>query len=146
MIRGLASFLQWLLDCWDDVVWVLSVLWWSLRRKLSGRRPRRPGEIVARSPGSCFCAEEEPRFVRLTGEGDEELHEVSRCMGLCSDPYCREWAYVQIVEGEHRGEWMCHLSECEMSDPTPEDWARYDAERQTALAPAEAGEEASDGE
>lgn len=68
--------------------------------------------------------------MRLSDETDGGLHGIDPCVGLCSDPHCREWANVQIIEGPHRGDWMVHLSECEMEDPTPEDWARYDAERQ----------------
>ena len=124
---------------------------WSLLvrgvwRRLHGRRSRRPREVIARRAGSCFCGSGEPRLIRLSDESDGVLHDIDSCLGLCRDPYCQEWANVQIIEGPHRSGWMCHLSECQMEDPTPEDWARYDAERQTALAPAEAGQEASDGE
>lgn len=80
---------------------------------------RRPGEIVKRQPGSCFVGAAEPELVRLTDESDGELHAVETWCSLCDDPDCQEWANVEIVSGEFAGEWMCHLSECQMEDAPP---------------------------
>jgi len=117
---------------WDRVSFAASRVWWAARRRIAGKRPRKPGEIVARRGGSCFCGSDEPRLVRLTDEGDGDLHDIDPYCCLCSDPYCCEWANVQITEGPHRGDWMFHLNECQMEDPTPEDWERYNAERGVA--------------
>jgi hypothetical protein len=82
---------------------------------------RRPGEIVARRPGSCFCGSVEPALVRLSDESDGELHDCDHpCMMHCGDDDCVEWANVQVVGGEHDGGWMYHLPECQMSDPPVE--------------------------
>ena len=37
-------------------------------------------------------------------------------MMRCGDPECREWANLEIVEGEHAGSFMYHISECQMLD------------------------------
>ena len=76
---------------------------------------RRPGEIVRRKPGSCFVMAGEPSLVRLSDESDGRLPYVDSCM-VCDDPECREWGNVQIVDGPYKGQWMCHLSECQMED------------------------------
>ncbi len=75
---------------------------------------RKPNEIVRRSPMSCFWIPAEPSIVRLSGPEDGELHAIEPCW--CGNDECQEWANVQVVGGEHNGEWLCHLSECQMSD------------------------------
>lgn len=82
---------------------------------------RQPNEIVRRKPGSCFLGAAEPSIVRLSGPADGALYEGDSrdnympCV-ICDNPDCIEWANVQIVDGEHKGGWLCHLSECEMED------------------------------
>ena len=101
---------------------------------------RNPNDVVRRLPGSCFLGSGEPSHVRLAGPGDGALWEgddsnwptpelralrdgfnswrewMSPCMCECGDDECVEWANVQVVGGPHDGEWLCHLSECQMSD------------------------------
>lgn len=89
---------------------------------------RRPGEIVARKPGSAFLGAGQPRLVRLTDETDGGLHDIDLCVGLCDDPECQEWANVEIIVGPHKGGWMFHLSECMMEDLTAEDRRVLEAE------------------
>lgn len=85
---------------------------------------RYPGEIVRRKPGSAFLGAAEPGLVRLSDARDGALHRVeSWPCSACGRDACTEWANVQIVTGEHRGHWLCHLLECEMADLTPEDRA-----------------------
>lgn len=67
-------------------------------------------------PNSCFLGAEEPSIVRLTDETDGDMHHVEAWCSICDDPDCQEWANVQIVEGPYKGEWLCHLCECEMED------------------------------
>lgn len=79
---------------------------------------RFPGEIVIRRPGSCFCgsADQGTQYVRLTDPVvDGDMHHISElgCF-VCEDPDCREWANVQVLTGPYAGDWLCHLSECEM--------------------------------
>jgi len=38
----------------------------------------------------------------------------------CEDPECREWANLEVVGGPYAGDFMYHISECEMSSPEPE--------------------------
>lgn len=89
---------------------------------------RQPGEVVVRRPGSGFLGTAEPRLVRVPErpEYDDEgepgsLGEAAPCILDCGDPDCREWANLRIVGGPHDGKHLCHISECEMSDPAPED-------------------------
>jgi hypothetical protein len=82
---------------------------------------RQPNERVRRKPGSCCLGAAQPEIVRLSGPEDGELHECDHlqlfcCMLDCDDPECVEWANVQIVGGPHDGEWLFHLSECQMED------------------------------
>jgi len=42
--------------------------------------------------------------------------EASYCMYDCGDDACREWANLKVVGGEYDGEYMYHLTECDMSD------------------------------
>lgn len=71
---------------------------------------RNPDEVVRRKPGSCFLASADPALVKLVGESDDW------CLLSCGDNHCREWSNVEIVEGEGKGHYLHHLSECEMSD------------------------------
>ena len=92
---------------------------------------RKPGEIVRRIPGSGFCGSAEPQRLRVpegktyemdctrnpTGKWQRNLGgEASVCMMGCGDRACREWANVEIVSGPHSGEFMYHVSECQMLD------------------------------
>jgi len=92
---------------------------------------RKPGDIVRRRPGSGFCGADEPSLIRVpTGkayeyscirDGDGEWcvnhgGEAAPCMLDCGDEDCREWANLLIVEGPHKGSYLCHISECEMVD------------------------------
>ena len=91
---------------------------------------RKPGEVVQRSPGSGFVGSAEPQLVKVPegktyegtcvrgpdGEWQANLGgEADPCM-VCGDPECREWANVEIVSGVHAGDFMYHISECQMSD------------------------------
>jgi hypothetical protein len=77
---------------------------------------RQPNEMVRRRIGSCFLGAEKPDIVRLSGPQDGDLHSIDICMMGCGNPECREWTNVQIVDGPFAGEWLCHLSECQMED------------------------------
>jgi len=74
---------------------------------------RKPGEIVRRRPGSGFISEAEPAFIQVP-EDEAYTLEADPCMLNCGDPECREWANLQIVDGEHAGQTLFHISECEM--------------------------------
>lgn len=80
---------------------------------------RKPGEKVRRQPGSGFCGSSEPLLVRVPAEPQYQ-DEVSSCMMGCDDPECREWANLEVVGGPFAGDFMYHISECEMFDPSPE--------------------------
>ena len=94
---------------------------------------RKPGEIVRRAAGSGFVGSQEPELVRVpegktyeydvkTGPDGNFLPEenlggeATPCLLGCGDPYCREWANLEIVSGPHKGEFMYHISECQMED------------------------------
>jgi hypothetical protein len=91
---------------------------------------RKPGEIVRRKPGSGFCGSAEPQLVKVPEgrayEADCVISngawkanpggEASVCMMGCGDPECREWANLEIMSGLHKGEFMYHISECQMKD------------------------------
>jgi len=92
---------------------------------------RNPGEIVRRTIGSGFCCSEDPQLVKVPdGKAYESLYvrgpggkwqqnpggEADSCVSGCGDPDCREWANLEIMTGPYKGEFMCHISECEMSD------------------------------
>jgi hypothetical protein len=92
---------------------------------------RKPGEIVQRKPGSGFAGSTEPQLVKVPegkayeydtipdGEGGWVANpggEADSCMMFCGDPECREWANLEIVSGPYKGEFMCHIAECEMED------------------------------
>jgi len=76
---------------------------------------RKPGEIVRRSPGSGFVGSSEPQLVKVPG-GDTYTDEADPCMMGCGDQECREWANLEIMSGAHTGEFMFHISECQMGD------------------------------
>ena len=76
-----------------------------------------PNQIVRRLPGSCFIGSGEPELVRLTGPEDGDMHDIDFCMMDCGDPECREWANAQVVSGEFAGQWVFHLSECQLDLP-----------------------------
>lgn len=89
---------------------------------------RNPGEIVKRRAGSGFVSSEEPNLIRVpsgkafefewqrmdAGWADNPGGEAKYCMLSCGDPYCREWANVEIVGAN--GGFLYHVSECEMMD------------------------------
>lgn len=97
---------------------------------------RQPGELVVRKASSGFCGSPKPRLVRLSHPSDGPLHEEAadawRCF-ICDDSECREWANVQIVGGPHGGEWMYHISECQMDDPTAEELAAWERDKPEVL-------------
>lgn len=76
---------------------------------------RSPGEVVRRLPGSGFTASEEPYYIRVPDE-PEYTTESASCMYGCGDDDCREYTNVRIIGGVHDGEYMYHISECEMTD------------------------------
>lgn len=95
---------------------------------------RMPGEVVKRKPGSGMCGSAEPKYIRVP-EGNKYLWEglnpeeagydpewpshregEAELCNLCEEPKCRQWANLEIVEGEFKGGNMCHISECEMED------------------------------
>lgn len=78
---------------------------------------RKPGEIVQRSPGSGFVADADPQFVQIPFE-PEYTTEAGWCM-VCEEKGCREWANLKIVGGKWDGHFICHISECELSDAPP---------------------------
>lgn len=73
---------------------------------------RKPGDTVRRSPGSGFLGAAEPSLLRIS-EG--ELPDP--CILGCGDPDCQEWANLEILEGEFKGEFLYHISECCLGDP-----------------------------
>jgi hypothetical protein len=80
---------------------------------------RKPGEVVRREPGSGFVASSDPQMIRVPS-GHDYSDQADPCMMGCSDPECREWANLEIVEGPHAGQFIYHISECEMLDADPE--------------------------
>jgi len=94
---------------------------------------RSPGEIVRRTPGSGFVGSVEPMLVKVP-EGkayefdvvigpdgnftrqENKGGEATFCLEGCGDTECREWANLEIVSGPHNGEFMYHISECQMED------------------------------
>ena len=96
---------------------------------------REPGEVVRRRPGSGFVGDAEPSLVKVpegkayefgwkrnkanTGWETNEGGEADYCILGCGDDDCREWANVEIASGPHKGECLCHISECEMFDLEP---------------------------
>ena len=77
---------------------------------------RQPGEVVVRRPGSGFLGAAEPRLVRVP-ERPAYDNDAAPCILDCGDKRCREWANLRIVGGPDDGAHLCHISECEMSDP-----------------------------
>lgn len=76
---------------------------------------RRPGEVVRREPGSGFVGSADPQLIRVPS-GNDYKEEADPCMMGCGDPECREWANLEIVEGPHTGQFIFHISECQMLD------------------------------
>jgi len=75
---------------------------------------RHAGEIVCRSPGSGFVGSAEPHQVKVP---DGPAYDgADPCMLGCGDSGCREWANLEIVGGPHSGEFMFHISECQLGD------------------------------
>ena len=94
---------------------------------------RKPGEIVIRKPGSGFTGTVEPKKVQVPKgkayeydmavgpDGNFLLEEniggeATPCLMGCGDPYCREWANLEVVSGDFAGQIMYHISECQMED------------------------------
>ena len=92
---------------------------------------RNPGEIVHRVPGSGFCGSDEPQLIKvpagkayegtcIKNEDDEWVYnpngESDPCMMGCGDSDCREWANLEVVGGDFDGEFLYHVSECQMVD------------------------------
>ena len=94
---------------------------------------RSPGEIVKRDAGSGFVGSEEPSLVKVPEgrayeydmvvgpDGNFTLQineggEATPCLMGCGDTYCREWANLEIMNGPHKGDFMYHISECQMED------------------------------
>lgn len=77
---------------------------------------RKPLEIVKRKAGSGFCGSSEPKYILLP-EINIWNDEVDGCM-LCDDPLCLEFANVEVLDDNKRptGQYMFHISECEMED------------------------------
>ena len=93
-------------------------------------KPRKAGDKVWLAPGSAFTGESNLFHVLLPAEkelnhlGDDGRPEYDFCMLRCGNEDCREWANVEIVgapEGRENviGEYLYHVSECEMFD-TPQ--------------------------
>lgn len=76
---------------------------------------REPGAIVRRHAGSGFVGSTKPELVKVP-EGTAYADEASPCMMGCGDSGCREWANLEIVGGPHSGEFMFHISECQLGD------------------------------
>lgn len=74
---------------------------------------RKDWEIVRRHANSGFLIGDDPSLVKLHPE--EELY-ITYCMLDCGDPNCREWANCEVVEGSWKGDFLYHISECQMSD------------------------------
>jgi len=94
---------------------------------------RLPGEVVKRKAGSGFVGSAEPSLIKVPegktyefdvaigpdGDFTRELNEggeASFCLTGCGDPECREWANLEIMNGPHKGDFIYHISECEMED------------------------------
>ena len=101
---------------------------------------RRPGEIVKRQPGSGFTGAAEPMYIQVPeGEAFQDTTywspetaswrvnlagQAEHCMMGCGDPDCREWANLKIAHGPHAGQYMYHISECQMETLSSEDLAK----------------------
>lgn len=87
--------------------------------------------MVKRKAGSGFVGSEEPSLVKVpegkTYEFDtikdsdgnwmvNEGGEATPCLMGCGDIECREWANLEIMNGLHKGDFMYHISECQMED------------------------------
>lgn len=73
-------------------------------------RRRSPGDVVQRAPGSGFVGSPEPSKVRICDDPPDP------CLLGCGDPACREWPNLEVVEGPFKGNYLYHVSECQMSD------------------------------
>lgn len=97
---------------------------------------RQPGEIVRRQPGSGFIGSDVPSFIQVPEgkayendcvkdeNGEWKVNpggEATVCMYQCGDDECREWANLKIVGGPYDGDYIYHVSECEMFDLEPGD-------------------------
>ena len=96
---------------------------------------RKSGEIVTRNPGSGFVSSADPKYLIIPTGRDFELSyarddgrwtanpngDAGWCMLSCGDPDCKEYPNIEIAFGEHKGETLCHLSECETHDLTDAD-------------------------
>lgn len=82
---------------------------------------RQPGELVIRCAGSGFLGAAEPSIIKVPEGNDWEWASKDNrggagpCM-ICNDPECKEYPNLQIVQGPWTGEYLYHISECEMSD------------------------------
>lgn len=100
---------------------------------------RQPGEIVKRVPGSGFLGSAEPLFVQVPEKPayddcvywDSEAKtwrvnedgEAEHCMLGCGDENCREWANLKVVHGPSAGQFLYHISECQMESLNDADTA-----------------------
>jgi len=75
---------------------------------------RQPGEVVVRIKGG-FVGAKYPRYVKLCEPLDESP---DPCCLDCGDPDCIGWDDAEIMHGHHKGQYIYHISECEMADLT----------------------------
>ncbi len=77
---------------------------------------RFPGEKVALKPRAGMSGRDEA-FLAVIVEREGESPHHFRCP-LCDDPACREWTTLEVLDerGKRTGEFVHHVSECEMSD------------------------------
>ena len=72
---------------------------------------RKAGDVVIRTPGSGFIGSAEPEKIKLIPEEDNDY-----CVLECGDKNCREWADCEVVDGPYKGQFVYHMSECQMKD------------------------------
>ena len=78
---------------------------------------RAAGEWVRPVPGAGMVGEADRLLAQIQPEPEKER---LSCIGLCLDPYCREWATLWTEsDPRHDGKRhaLYHVSECQMSDP-----------------------------
>ncbi len=75
------------------------------------------GEVVKRKAGSGFVGSSLPEFVKIPTDPKE----VDYCMLSCGDSECKEYANLEVVkeDGSPTGEYLYHISECQMETACP---------------------------
>lgn len=73
---------------------------------------RASGDLVMVSGHWCGDLPGPAVLARIIGDDAPEPW----CFHCCGDVACQEWPNVEIIEGEHAGQVLYHVSECQMAD------------------------------